>query len=248
MWIALMVCRSFRESEESTSPSKNGCGHVFIAKWMSTVNACYCPECKMEILIEHQYGTISKHSDQESRDSPRMLISSSAGSLDHARISALQELKEAWILSEVDCFSNSRDWLRKLNPNLFFLKTLLILSKSEEIKSLKSLTRWGWTVGGRAFLPKIVGHCINEIVGFSWPTPTASQAGKPIRKPSLTRRLGLHGYDLQESIGEVSPELIGQKINVHFLEWLMGLKMNWTELEPWVMQWYRLRLKKHSKS
>lgn len=63
-------------------------------------------------------------------------------------------------------------------------------------------------------------------------TPTASQASKPIRAPSPSRANGDHGEDLQDSIGRLSPESIGKKLSVQFVELLMGYPDRWTDLNP----------------
>jgi hypothetical protein len=64
------------------------------------------------------------------------------------------------------------------------------------------------------------------------PTPTASQANKLIRNPSPTRLNGTHGWDIQDRIGLIIPNLIGKKINPQFLEWMMGYPISWTEIKP----------------
>src|ERR1700722_15681298 len=165
----------------------NGYDQLPIAKSIHIVKQSCSVVYPTDYSLMLQYGMISKRCRMMGEIGQE---STSFMEVSHAKTLALQELKKAWILTEVDCFSISRDWLTKLNLNSCFLKTFPMSSKSVEIKSLKNLSRWGWPAVGRAFLPKIVVHCINEIVGSFWPTPTASQAGKPIRKPSLTRRLG----------------------------------------------------------
>ena len=231
--------------EDSASHSMNGLDQLPIAKSTPIVKESCSVVYPTDHPLMRQYGMISNRCRMMGEIGPR---STSFMEVSHARTLALLELKKAYLLSEVDCFSFSRDWLTKLNPSSYSLKMFPMSSKSVEVKSLKNLTRWGWTAVGVAFLPQVVEPRIKEIDGSCWPTITASQAGKPIRKPSLTRRLGLHGYDLQDKIGEKCPEFIGQKINVLFLEWLMGMNLNWTELEPWAMPWFLSKRKKRSKS
>lgn len=94
---------------------------------------------------------------------------------------------------------------------------------------------------------------LNEQVAYPsmWPlvaTPTASQAGKPIRSPSPSRTEGKHGEDLQDSIGRLDTSAIGKKLSVEFVELLMGYLTKWTDLSPSVMQWYLSKSKRRSKS
>ena len=108
MWIGLMECRSFQELADSTLPLKNGCGHVFIASWIPTAKACFCPKCKMESLIAPQYGMMLKHLQSEIPRNPVMMSESISLPLgfrrenNRARILALQVLEKAWKESEAD--------------------------------------------------------------------------------------------------------------------------------------------------
>ncbi len=80
------------------------------------------------------------------------------------------------------------------------------------------------------------------------PTPTASQASKPIRQPSPSRMKGEYGEDLQDTMGRLNPEYIGKRLSVRFVECLMGYPSMWSSLEPWVIQWFQIKQKKRSKS
>lgn len=71
-----------------------------------------------------------------------------------------------------------------------------------------------------------------EIMRRFYPTPTASQDYKPIRKLAPSEKNGDHGTMLVGAIGEKHPELIGKSLNPQFSEWLMGFPITWTELEP----------------
>jgi hypothetical protein len=79
-------------------------------------------------------------------------------------------------------------------------------------------------------------------------TPTASQANKPIRKPSPSREKKKHGEDLQDSIGRLNPDLIGKKLCPRWVSCLMGYPTMWLDLEPSVMQWFQSKSKKRLKS
>lgn len=67
-------------------------------------------------------------------------------------------------------------------------------------------------------------------------TPAASQANKPIRKPTPSSSEGRHGENLQDSIGRINPELIGKKLSVPFVESMMAYPIGWTDLKPLEMQ------------
>ncbi len=62
-------------------------------------------------------------------------------------------------------------------------------------------------------------------------TPTASQAGKPIRavSPSASKQ-GRMDRNLEESIGHLNPELIGKKLSVPFVESMMAYPIGWSAL------------------
>lgn len=244
MWIVLMECRSFQVLGESTLPLNDGCGHQFIVRLTLTAKACFCPECKMKILIDHQYGTILKLLDlQESRNSPKRLTSSSAGSRDCAKTSVLQELEKAWQESEADYFSRSCAWPKKSSPNSYSLKTSQPSQQEGDFKSLDRLPKWGMIVDGVLYPLHPLEHYTKEKGGFFWPTPRASdykRQDSPCERrrqsPSLTTKMNMF-YGKKN-----------QRINLRWIEWLMGYPSEHTQLKPWVMQWYRLKLKKRLKS
>lgn len=69
-------------------------------------------------------------------------------------------------------------------------------------------------------------------IGFSlWPTPTASQDYKPVRKLAPSERNGGHGKMLVGVVGDRFPELIGTYLDPQFQESLMGFPKNWTKLD-----------------
>ena len=75
-------------------------------------------------------------------------------------------------------------------------------------------------------------------------TPCASQANKPIRKPSPSRQNGQHGEDLQDSIGRLNPENIGKKLCPRWVSLLMGYPTMWTDCAPWAIQLFQSKQKK----
>lgn len=75
-----------------------------------------------------------------------------------------------------------------------------------------------------------------------WPTPTASQDWKPVRKLAPSEANGSHGTMLVGAVGDMNPELIGGQLNPQWVEWLMGFPIGWTDLKPLETQSF------HSKS
>ena len=74
-----------------------------------------------------------------------------------------------------------------------------------------TLPNWGSMQGGECWELMTAGLLTEEKESGFWPTPTASQAGKPIRHPSPSRLSGTHGWDLQDALGHRFPELIPAK-------------------------------------
>lgn len=69
-----------------------------------------------------------------------------------------------------------------------------------------------------------------------WPTPDSSARGA---YKSQEKRIG-HHFTIQDAVGS-------GKLNPMWIEWLMGYSKEWTELEPWAMQWFQNKRRKHSK-
>jgi len=274
MWTGLMECRSFQELVDSTPPLETGCGHVFIASWIPTAKVCFCPECKKEVLIERQYGMMLKHWRVEA--CAEMSISSSAASRnDHARTLAVQDLERAWQESEADYFSRSLDCVAKLSRDGSFWKMSLPLLPEEEWKWLGPLPRWGIVKDGELYPLKKSELPICENVGSAWlgtltatmkirsknwrsqfnrlPTPQEfisipTPCARDFRIGKRKNRSKLRKSQLCEWIGIQKESDYGKKLCPKWLEQLMGFPSGWTELEDWAMQWYRLNVKKRSKS
>lgn len=114
---------------------------------------------------------------QESRNLPRMLISSSAGSLDHARISLLQDLEKAWKGSEASYFTRSCAFPKKSSPSSYSLKTSQPSQAEEDFASLKKLPRWGMIVDGVLYPLHPLERYTNVKGGSYLPTPGATEGG-----------------------------------------------------------------------
>jgi len=198
------------------------------------------PCCLIDSLTiyyqEHPSGTISPtYAGAEIRETP---TSSMGGS--HARISALQDAERAWQASEADYFTRSFVYFGKQDQDFCSWKTFQQSQGAEELTSLEKLPRWGMTVDGALYPLNRLERNIKERDGFFWPTPKARdakaagmQSEQRRDNPSLPCRVWM---------------ITGRKINLCWLEWLMLYPIGWTELEPWAMQWFRDKRKKHSKS
>ena len=238
VWIYLV------ESEECQSPLTNGSNQSHIAKSIPIVKECYYQDNPLGVLRLLRSGMIYSPSMQKMSDVE--LISYTEVS--PAKTSLLSEMEKAWRVSEADYFSRSYAWPKKSSPSFYSLRMSVPLQGEVDLPLPKSLPRWGMIVDGVLYPLKDLWRRIEGKDGFYLPTPTASQAGKPIRKPSPSRKNKVHGYDIQDRIGEMDSESIGKKINVHLLEWMMGYRLKWTELEHWAIQFVHNKLEKRLKS
>ena len=199
-----------------------------IAKLTPIVKKSCSQEWPMEVLTMLRSGTtLTPCKEGNLRDSSISYLVAF-----HARILALLEMEKAWQESEADCFTRSLGCAAKLSLNLSSWKTQTQLPQGADWGLLDRLPPSGIAVDG--LLRKLERKDRHKYGkdGFVWPTPTASQASKPIRSPSPSRLKKDHGYDLQDKIGELYPNLIGKRINPQFLEWMMGYPLGWTELAP----------------
>lgn len=220
----------------------------------------------------HPFGMILEPSQPQNLRNEILTLSSAAF---HARILVLLDMEEAWKESEADCFSRSYAWPKKSSPVSYSLKTSQLSHIEVDFEWLEKLPRWGMIVDGVLYPLHPLEHCIEEKGGFYWPTPRAnkiggyaspgysptletavkmyatpcaSQANKPIREPSLSRQKGEHGEDIQDSVGRLNPSNIGKKLCPKWVSVLMGFPIMWLDLDHSVMQWYRSKSKKRSKS
>ena len=262
MWIFLKESIFSQEWEVSPWLCETMSDQSPIVKSIPSAKVYSCRECKREICPKHQYGMIYEASQlKELLKSPWMRsTSSTAASRSPAKISVLQDLERAWQESEADCFSRSCAWPKQSSPDSYSWKTWRQLPPVGDCESLEKLPRWGMIVDGVLFPLQALEPFTDERDGSYWPTPqaraqtdtmserrrhspcletcvmiatpTASQASKPIREPSRSRKNGEHGEDIQDSIGRLNPEMIGKKLSVQFVEYLMGYPDKWTDLRP----------------
>jgi len=238
-WIYLV------DMEGSLSASQNSSSQWPTVRKTNTLKPFCYQEYQQASYRGLPSGKISKPSP--TINSSEQPISFMEGSL--AKISAVLAMESVWLESEADFFLNCVDWSKKSIPDSSFWKTSQPLELEVFEKSLEHLQIWGMTVGGLVFLPRKLEPRILEKDGSYWagkfrpslgymanhnlwPTPTRSDYRR--RGPN-SKQQGL-------------PNAAGRgKLNPTWVEWLMGLPSEWTELKPWAMEWFRPKLKKHLK-
>jgi hypothetical protein len=162
-----------------------------------------------------------------------------------ARILVWRVWAKAWRESEADWYSRSFAWPKKSSPIGYFLKTCQPSPHEGDFESLEKLPKWGMIVDGVLYPLHPLERYTGEKGGSFLPTPQACDATKgPAKKyvengeQSSMRNLVTLSYRIWKA-GVLSPEV---------LEMMMLYPTGWTELEPWAMQWFRSKRKRHSKS
>lgn len=93
-------------------------------------------------------------------------------------------------------------------------------------------------ISGQANLPEAVVESSRKFFA----TPAARDYRYPNSQESQERR------NTYSSRGQQLPNQIGGPLNPQWVEWLMGYPAGWTVLPDWVMQWYRSKRGRRSKS
>lgn len=225
-----MVWIFLQELEELPLHSESGLTQLHIAKLNHSAKASFCKECKKAICPKHQFGMILEVCQKIELKKYLMGISTSSQQGFRAKTSASLDLEKAWKESEADFFSISFAWPKRSSPNSYSLKMSQPSAAVVDFWPLEKLPPWGMTVDGVLYPLRPLEHCILEKDGSCLlATPRASQAAKLIRKQT-DHEQKTHGEALTDSIGRLSPELIGKKLSPMFVEVLMGYKMEWTDL------------------
>lgn len=231
------------ESVECQSHCENGLDQSLTAKSTPIVKG----SCFLEWQVDTSNMLPSGMTLQPCREGNLRELSTSfsAASLnenDHVRTLALLELEKAWTEREAHLFTKYSDYPDRSAPPSYSWKMSVQLQPEVVWHWSKKLPRWGMIVAGVVYPLRPLELYTKGNDGFYWPTPLASdyrRQDSPCERkrnsPNLTTKLNMmHGTR-------------NQKINLNWLEWLMGYQTGWTELEPWVMQWFRLKRKKRSK-
>ena len=219
-WIYLVA------SEDSQSLYPSGCDPSHIAKSTPIVKECSCPECRLVNSRIAPYGMILKHSK----------------GLDSYGDMSISYLEASRVRILASFFMRSSDCVAKLSLDLSFWKTYRPLLQEGDAKWLGPLPRWGMTVDGVLYQQRALERPIKERDGLFWPTPKASDSKRgdcPCERkrhtPSL--RTALNVFHGTKSL----------KIDLNWLEWMMGYPSMWTELKPWATQWCLLKQKRRLK-
>jgi hypothetical protein len=195
-------------------------------------------ECEKEYWHVRPYGMISATS-QFMKSHQLTLFSGDF----LAKTSALREMVKAWMESEADYFSRSSGLQTHLNQNSSFWKMYLPLYPEEEQKWLGQLPPWGMTAGGALYQLAALEQYTKGSDGSCLPTPTASDWKRSSDSPADRKRNNPH---LQTKLNMLAGTK-SLKINLSWLEWMMGFPIGWTELGLLEMQSYHVRPKRHLK-
>lgn len=161
------------------------------AKLTPIVKQCYSLEWPMEIYQRRLSGTTYEPFQERIYVSLSTLLS--AGSRNHARTLALQEMEKAWQESEADCFMRSLGCVARLSQDLSFWKMSRQSLLEVEPKWLEKLPKWGMTVGGALYPLRPLERCTEEKGGSYWPTPTTQEITHPNMKIRNGRRVAKNG-------------------------------------------------------
>lgn len=258
----------FQELEDSRSPSNLGCEPWHIARTTASRRVFSCPECGQVSLREPQSGPTCVHCAENifSRQS------TSFSGASHARTSAVQALAQAWKASEAVCFSKSSDWSMNYDHDSHSWKTsqLSLLADLEPLSP--NLPASGMTVAGRLYQPRRLEPLISDEDGSCSPvifpcvTSYEDRTSPEVfrerqkRNPKVGMSLGVfvkiwptpmaRDYKGRGGANRNSmdlPKAVGGSLNPTWVEWLMGFRIGWTELDVSAMQWFLCKREKRSK-
>lgn len=233
-------------------PSGISSNPSLIVKLKQELSVSCCDECGRVRLVSLPSGTTCALCTPGSSKS----LSTSSLEASRARTSALQEMVRAWRVSEADFLGKSSDLPENSIQLSFSLKT----SPQSE---LGALSKWsghlmasGMTVDGQLYQPKKLEPRTLEKDGGCLPTPAAVSYGS--NKGGAAGRTGKTRYSLETMASKNlwppesardwrdggypaegkrnTPTLAfqaGGKLNPQFVEWLIGVPTDATELEPW---------------
>lgn len=235
-----------------------------IVKLSEEHSAYFCDECERVKLQSPQSGTTCEHL----RKPTSKTQSTSSQGVFPARIYLLQEMERAWMESEADFFSRSLGLWASFDRGLSSWKMCQLSLFEDSIESQVSWPRQGMIVGGECYQLLTWERSTKERESGFLPTPTATEGGynqsdSPNAKirPSLETMARLKmlptplASDDKGSSGQNrnTPHLSnycetrGVKLNPQFVEVLMGLPIDATELEPWETDGSLKQQEKHSK-
>lgn len=257
----------FQELVESDSHSNLGSEQLHTVSENSTHKAYYCPECNQVKLTLPQSGMMSQHCAEKCS-----LKSTSSSEASHAKTLVLQDMGKVWQESEAVFSSRLSAWSKKSHPHLSFWKTYQPSELAVFLKSSMPLQKSGMIVGGLVCLPQALEPFTNVNDGSYLPTPTAVRYGS--NKGGAAGRTGKERLSLEvmatrnlwptpcardwKDTGKSPSEMernsttlatiAGGQLNPQWVEWLMGYKTGYTELNVLVTEWFRSKSKRRSKN
>src|SRR5574343_1584062 len=186
----------------------------------------------------------------------------------HVKIYPLQARVKDWQESVQDFLEKSLESHKNHPLHSSSLKTCLQLEQEDLSRFKKHWPPSGMILDGVLYpLPKL-GPIIEEKDGSVWPTPRAAMTGSVTPERTLDKFNNLESVlarkmfptptaqdfkrrgpnSAQQGLSNTehfTPN--GGPLNPTWVEWLMGLPLGWTELRPWVMEWFLSRSKRRLK-
>lgn len=244
---------------ESHLPCQNGLSQSHTVKSTDTLKESYFQECQKTNCQLLQYGTTFKPSQENNLEEKSI----SCTVVSHAKTSVLREMVAAWKASEVDFSLNCVEWSRKYHPFSSFWKTCQPLELEVFLKSQTHLQIWGMIVDGLLYLPlKLVPTTLEKDGFYSDSRGTRKRGKKQVKRKifptpmtkdyrsprNTTLKDGSPQVNANRERSPTLTDIAGGVINPKWIEWMMGVPIGWTELKPWVTEWFRSKRKQRLKS
>ena len=119
---------------------------------------------------------------------------------------------------------------KSLNLDML-LEKMLMASYQQYMNLFAPIWKKKVTKSGRTVYRLSLSERTMKDIGFVFlASPRASQDFKPIRNLTPSEKTGRHGKTLSASLGLEYPKTIGQYINPHYVEWLMGFPIGWGDI------------------
>lgn len=181
------------ESEDSQSPSKNGCDQSPIARSIPIVKESYFSRYPNQTYRMLPSGMIYEPLERNGFPIEMPLISSMEVS--PVRTSVLQEMERAWEESEADYFLRSCAWPKKSSPSSYSWRTFLLSQIEAGHPLSERLPRWGMIVDGVLYPLHPLERYTVARGGFYWPTPNtldhmALRSEEALKRQFTTTRKG----------------------------------------------------------
>jgi len=210
----------FQELEGSPSHSRHGSSQPRIVKSTNTHKPFFCRECAPVSSPLHPSGMMCERCGANPSDAR----STSSQEDSPVRTQVKIGLALAWRESAASCFLSSSGSLASYDPDSFSWKTYQLSLFGGSTEFCWSSLRWGIVHDGQLFQPRRWEPRMIESECSSLPTPTVNDSKNNGGPAQLLRNTpGLSA-------------VVGGSLNPMWVEWLMGYRCGWTELEDWGMQ------------